>query len=235
MEDFPTAVFFDVDGVLINSLPQHLQICRDKANEFGLRLSIPTIEEFRELVRAGVKVSPMRNFFLAVGFPKYLVDRAVADYERDFSQHYRPKAFPGVDQMLRTLQTAGVQLGLITSNTRENVTPALSNSMTLFDERCLFFFDKYRILKTKAWSLAEGMRVLEISSDDCVYVGDQPEDARAASEAGIQFLGVTYGWGISDRDRQYRSAKNVWEIPDKLRELHVQSKVDNSRLASNAP
>jgi phosphoglycolate phosphatase-like HAD superfamily hydrolase len=140
-----------------------------------------------------------------------------------------------VQHQLRTLQTAGVQLGLVTSNIRDNVTPALSNSMTLFDERCLFFFDKYPIPKTKAWYLAEGIRVLEISSEDCVYVGDQPEDARAASEAGIKFLGVTYGWGISDRDRQYRSAKNVWEIPDKLRELYVQSKVDNSRLASNAP
>jgi beta-phosphoglucomutase-like phosphatase (HAD superfamily) len=33
------AVFFAVDGVLIDSLPQHLQICRDKAAELGLDLN----------------------------------------------------------------------------------------------------------------------------------------------------------------------------------------------------
>ena len=65
-------VFFDVDGVLVDSLPQHLQICRDKAAEFGLNLRIPSIDEFRQLVSRGTKVSPMRCFFLAVGFPEHL-------------------------------------------------------------------------------------------------------------------------------------------------------------------
>ncbi|MGZ5267125.1 MAG: hypothetical protein ACXWCC_10055, partial [Caldimonas sp.] len=52
-------VFFDVDGVLLDSLPQHLAICSDKAREYGLRLSIPDVQGFRRLVAAGVKVSPM--------------------------------------------------------------------------------------------------------------------------------------------------------------------------------
>jgi phosphoglycolate phosphatase-like HAD superfamily hydrolase len=231
MADLPKAVFFDVDGVLVDSLPQHLKICRDKASEFGLKLSIPTVEEFRELVRRGVKVSPMRNFFLAVGFPEQFVDRAVADYGREFSQRYRPEAFAGADRMLRALRTEGVQLGLITSNVRNNVMPALAESMPLFDERCLFFFDRYPVPKTKAWCIGEGVRVLRIGKSDCVYVGDQPEDARAAVEAGVEFLAVTYGWGISERDGQFRSAKSVSKIPETIAELYAQSKFGSLRLA----
>lgn len=232
MVHFPKAVFFDVDGVLIDSLPQHLQICRDKSVEFGLGLRIPTVEEFRDLVRGGVKVSPMRYFFLAVGFSEELADRAVADYEREFTQRYKPKAFIDVDQMLRMLRSEReVHLGLITSNTRANVTPILSHSMALFDDRCLFFIDMYPIRKAKAWCLAEGMRLLKIGPVDCVYVGDQPEDARAASEAGARFLGVTYGWGISDNDTHYQRARNVLEIPDKLREMYAQSSLINLRSA----
>ena len=170
----------------------------------------------------------MRRFFLAVGFPEHIVDRAVADYERDFSQRYRPKAFAAVDQMLKALWAAGVHLGLITSNIRRNVTPALADAMALFDERCLFFFDRYRIPKTKTWCLTEGFRILQIGSGDCAYVGDQPEDARAASEAGVHFLGVTYGWGISDGDKHYSRAKTVLNIPDKLIELGIQSGVDSA-------
>jgi HAD superfamily hydrolase (TIGR01509 family) len=210
------AVFFDVDGVLIDSLPQHLQICGDKAMEFGLRLKIPNIDEFRELVRRGVKVSPMRYFFLAVGFPEDLAERALADYEREFMKRYRPTAFAGVDKMLAALRKARLGLGLVTSNTRANVVPALVNAMEHFDERCLFFFDRYPEPKTKPWCLAEGARLFGVEPPECVYVGDQPADATAADEAQTRFLGVTYGWGISQRDQQYETAKSILEISDKL-------------------
>jgi phosphoglycolate phosphatase len=216
------AVFFDVDGVLIDSLSQHLQICRDKAMEFGLRLKIPNVDEFRELVRRGIKVSPMRCFFLAVGFPEDLVTRAVADYEKEFMQHYRPMAFAGVSKMLATLRKAGLDLGLVTSNTRANVVPALGNAMEYFDERCLFFFDRYPEPKPKSWCLAEGARLLGAGPPECVYVGDQPVDATAATEAHTRFLGVTYGWGISQCDEQYETAKSILEISDKLIGLHTQ-------------
>jgi HAD superfamily hydrolase (TIGR01509 family) len=222
MQSFLRAVFFDVDGVLIDSLPQHLQICRDKAMEFGLRLKIPTVDEFRELVRRGVKVSPMRYFFLAVGFPEDVVKRAVADYEKEFMQRYRPRAFAGVDKMLATLRKTGLGLGLVTSNTRANVVPALGNAMRYFDERCLFFFDRYPEPKTKPWCLAEGARLLGVEPPECVYVGDQPADVTAATEAHTRFLGVTYGWGISLSDKQYETAKSIWEISDRLIGLHAQ-------------
>jgi phosphoglycolate phosphatase len=216
----PRAVFFDVDGVLVDSLPQHLQMCHDKAVEFGLKLRIPSVDEFRQLVRRGTKVSPMRYFFIAVGFPEDLAARAVADYEREFIQRYRPKMFPGADKMLNTLLPpqvpAGQKLGHLTSNTRANVVPVLGNAMRYFDERCLFFFDQYSEPKRKSWCLAEGGRSLGLEPKACVYVGDQPADAIAAHEAGVRFLGVTYGWGISEDDKQYDTAKNVAEISDKL-------------------
>jgi phosphoglycolate phosphatase len=217
------AVFFDVDGVLIDSLPQHLQICRDKAMEFGLTLKTPNVDEFRGLVRRGIKVSPMRYFFLAAGFPEDIVKRAVADYEKEFMQRYRPRAFPGIDNMLGTLRKAELCLGLVTSNTAANVVPALGNAMEYFDERCLFFFDRYPEPKTKPWCLAEGARLLGVGPPECVYVGDQPADATAATEARTRFLGVTYGWGISQCDKQYETAKSILELSEKLIGLHAQS------------
>jgi HAD superfamily hydrolase (TIGR01549 family) len=222
MPTSPRAVFFDVDGVLLDSLPQHLQICHDKAIEFGLKLKIPTVDQFRQLIRGGVKVSPMRCFFLAVGLPEDFAARAVADYEREFIQRYRPKVFPGVSKMLNTLQTAGLKVGLVTSNTRANVVPVLGNAMQYFEESCLFFFDRYSEPKTKSWCLAEGARLLGLKPQTCVYVGDQPADAIAAREAGVRFLGVTYGWGISQDDKQYETAKSTSEISDKLIGLHAQ-------------
>ena len=140
------AVFFDVDGVLIDSLPHHLQICHDKAKEFAkdkkfkLDRTIPSEDEFRRMVSGGETVSPMQSFFQVVGFPEEYLDRAVDDYEREFMDRYHPEPFPGVEDMLRAVRGEGRILGIATSNTRENVIPALGESMKLFEESCLFFY-----------------------------------------------------------------------------------------------
>jgi phosphoglycolate phosphatase-like HAD superfamily hydrolase len=217
------AVFFDIDGVLLDSLPQHLQICRDKAAEYGLKLQIPSVQQFREMIRRGTRVSPMRYFFLAVGFPPALADRAVADYDKEFMRHYKPKPFVGTETLLSKLRNAGLRLGLVTSNIRANVEPALGAAMQYFDPRCLFYFDLYPEKKSKHWYLKEGARILRLPLHECVYVGDQPADAAAAEEAGTQFLGVTYGWGITEADARYEKADNLLEISEKLIGLQVQS------------
>jgi phosphoglycolate phosphatase-like HAD superfamily hydrolase len=153
-------VFFDVDGVLLDSLPQHLAICADKAHEYGLSLRIPSVEAFRAMVVSGVRVSPMLDFFLAVGFPIEHARRAVQAYDSEFAQHYRPRPFAAIERMLRRLGEAGHPLGLVTANIAANVEPALRDVMGLFDSRCLFFMDRYQPPRSKHWCLSEGARIL---------------------------------------------------------------------------
>jgi phosphoglycolate phosphatase-like HAD superfamily hydrolase len=204
------AIFFDVDGVLTDSLPQHLKICEDLSREFDLGLRIPNADAFRKMVASGVKVSPMRNFFLAVGFGD-LADRAVGIYETQFMKRYCPPLFEGVPAMIRTLHDAGLHLGIVTSNTRDNVLASMGDLIRYFDPACLFFFDTFPARLTKAQCLEKGIAALQIEGSECLYVGDQPADAAAAAEAGVRFLGVTYGWGIS-RSSPFPVVNTVREI-----------------------
>lgn len=210
------AVFLDVDGVLLDSLPQHLAICADKALEYGLDLQIPDVGAFRRMVAGGVKVSPMLDFFRAVGFPRDLAERATADYEREFMQRYRPAAFPGIDAMLARLRAAGHSLGLVTANTAGNVEPALGDALRHFDPRCLFYASSLAQARDKAWCLRQGARILGITPDACVFVGDQPADAAAARAASCRFLGVTFGWGLSKGDASMQTVDSVEAIADVL-------------------
>ncbi len=62
------AICFDVDGVLLDSLGAHLQVCADKSRKYGLNVPIPA-PEFQQLESSGIKISPMEKLFEAVGFP----------------------------------------------------------------------------------------------------------------------------------------------------------------------
>jgi len=210
------AVFLDVDGVLLDSLPQHLAICADKAREYGLHLRIPDVDSFRHMVAAGVKVSPMLEFFRALGFPEDAAAGATVDYGREFMKRYRPSTFPGIDTMLTRLREVGYSLGLVTANTAGNVEPALGEALRHFDPRCLFYTDSLPQPRGKAWCLEEGARILGVTPTACMFVGDQPADAEAARAAGAQFLGVTYGWGLPGNDASIRTVDSVEAIAEVL-------------------
>src|SRR6188768_1581635 len=97
------AAVFDVDGVLVESLPAHLEMCELMSREYGLGLTIPGLDEFRALVRRGVPISPMQKFFEAVGFPTERARQADAEYERSFATRFSPPPFEGIAEMIAQL------------------------------------------------------------------------------------------------------------------------------------
>lgn len=211
-------IFFDVDGVLLDSLPQHLAICRDKAGEFGLDpTAIPDVTGFRRLVDSGVKVSPMRAMFSAFGFPGPLADRAVADYDRHFMHRYPPAPFAGIGAVLASLRHDGYTLGLVTANVRANVEPALADALQWIDPGNRYFFDSFETPQSKADLLRRGAHCLGRAPDNCLYVGDQPADAAAAAQAGWHFLAVTYGWGFSQPPLPANAASTVEQIVQRVK------------------
>ncbi len=216
-----SVAFFDVDGVLLDSLPQHLAICRDYAKKLHLDLRMPSTEEFRNWVSQGTTVSPMRNFFLAVGFPEEAVTEAVADYEREFMEKYPPPVFRGAEEMLQRVAQDGWQLGLVTSNTRENVEPALRSVMPLFPPELRLYHEPTNPLRSKSERLLLGAETAHASPSHCVFVGDQPADQSAAQEADMRFLGVTYGWGIIRGCPGSETVDSVTQIPDKLASMRM--------------
>lgn len=206
-------VIFDADGVLLDSLNPHLQICKDKSEEYGLGLAIPSSNEFRIIVRNGIKISPMLHFFKAVGFPAEHAVKATRQYNEIFMREYAPKVFPHVDDMLLKLSQAGMKSGIVTSNIKDNVEAALGSNMRFFDKRAIFTKDNTGV-DSKADALSSISKNLATNIEEIIYVGDQPADFRAAKSAGVTFLGVSYGWGISKEDKEFPVVNKVMEIAE---------------------
>src|SRR5262245_42148264 len=203
-----SSVIFDVDGVLLDSLKPHLQISQDKNLEYGLGLTIPPPDDFRKMVRQGIRVSPMKFFFMAVGFPSEYAEKAFAQYKSIFMRDYAPKPFPHVDEMLCKLTSAGLKLGIATSNVRANIDAALGPSMRLFHPDCILTKDD-DASESKADALLLAAKKFHADPGETIYIGDQRADWSAAKTARTQFLGVTYGWGISEKDTEFPVVSQV--------------------------
>lgn len=195
----PRLILFDVDGVLLDSLGAHLAFCRTWAAQSGLVLAIPEPAAFKALVRAGVPVSPMAAFFRAVGFPEAHIAEAVSAYDARFASLHPPRVFPDALRVLRALHARGVALGLVTSNVRANVLPALGPDLEAqLREDCIFTHDDPAHGGDKASMLRAALHRTGLPAAEALFVGDQPSDARAAARAGVPFLAAAYGWGFEE-------------------------------------
>ena len=223
----PRLVIFDVDGVLVDSLAAHLQICLDKNKEYGLGLTIPDAPSFRELVRRGTRISPMKNLFLAVGFPEKYADKATEDYRHSFRDQYPSKMFPGAHALLDNLRTAGCQLGIVTGNVKANIVATLGSTLQMFRPDCVITEDELKGA-SKSDGLTNAMNASHGSREQTVFIGDQPADRDAARTTGVSFLGVSYGWGITQEDSaSFPVATSVTQISDCLLNNSFRSKIDS--------
>ena len=205
------AVIFDVDGVLLDSLEPHLRICRDKNVEYSLGLTIPSAEEFKGIVRSGKKISPMKYFFLSVGFPKHYADLATDYYNEYFMKEYAPKPFDGLDEALKTLKSENIGLGLVTSNVKSNILCSLSEYLHYFPPNCILAKEDYAG-DSKADAILLVTERLGVLPTETLYVGDQIADKNAADDAGVQFVGVNYGWGFSGDETEFPVYESTYDI-----------------------
>lgn len=101
------------------------------------------------------------------------------------------KPFAGIDNALRQLHEAGYRLAIISSNSPRNIQRFLKKH-ELHD-----FFEKVQgnvglLGKTK---VINGLiRKHGCTSDEVVYVGDEPRDVDAAHKAHVHSVAVTWGF-----------------------------------------
>jgi phosphoglycolate phosphatase len=207
------SAIFDFDGVLVDSLPAHLRYCRRIAQDFHLAIKIPAAEAFKDtIIQTGIVISPMVHFFRALGFSDEDARKADKRYRVEFRKEALP-LFDGVPGMLSRLRENGVELGLVTANVRNVVETALGPLANLFSPGAIFADDDVP-KRTKAEAIAEAVRALGLSTANATFVGDQLADYRAAQSAGVDFVGVTYGWGISRENARFPIVDTVADLTD---------------------
>ncbi len=194
-------ILFDLDGTLLDSAEGILDATRYTLSHYGHE--IPCERLLRSFIGPPVQE----------GFKKHLALDActAARYADTFRAYYREhslflaRPFSGVCRMLDTLRADGVHLAVATYK-REDYARELLEHFDLarrFDvirgADAAGRFDKTEIMR-------RALDELDVASaDEALMVGDSVHDARGASELGMDFLGVTYGYGFCEVGEVYRA------------------------------
>ncbi len=202
-------ILFDVDGVLLDSLPAHLKICKDLATRYNQGFLIPPQEQIKLWASNGATLSPMEHFFEVVGFPSNLIDNCMAFYEDNFAANYPVKPFDGIGEMIQKLRKENYLLGIVTSNIFGNICNPLREYLPEFTT----IIDK-NDCETKAHGIIRAMSDIEVLPRQTIYIGDTGWDEVVADAAGVEFAGVSYSWGLTE------GIGSIGEIPAYINSLN---------------
>lgn len=186
-----TAIIFDLDGTLLDTLGD----LRDAANDALRRRGLPlrTTEEIRRFVGNGVR-NLMRRC-LPAGSPDEEIDAALADFKAYYAAHLCDTTAPydGIPELLTVLRKRGIKVGVL-SNKLDSATQQLI---------CHYFYGKVDVAfgehsgvprKPDPTSCRMVMEQLGVRPEEVLYVGDSGVDMRTARNAGLTAVGVTWGF-----------------------------------------
>jgi N-acetyl-D-muramate 6-phosphate phosphatase len=187
----PLAVFFDLDGTLIDSAPD-LGAAADKMRTDRGLPSLP-LALYRPMAGAGARG------MLQVGFGMAPDHADFAAMREEFFQNYeasltaRTYAFDGVAELLQQLQHKGIAWGIVTNKSKRFTEP-LARQMHLLHSACAVVSgDTTPHAKPHPAPVLEAARQAGLAPERCWYVGDDKRDIDAGRAAGM--FSVAAAWG----------------------------------------
>jgi phosphoglycolate phosphatase len=176
-------VIFDSDGTLADTLMWF----REAYNQFAARQGLPPLpegddEELRSL--------NARELLARLKFPIWRLPALVSGMRRLMAEHIHEfSLFDGIADSLKQLAANGVVLGVVSSNSRENVSTILGpeNAALIRHWACgASMFGKPAKLRTV-------LRASGIPAREAIYIGDEVRDAEAAHKVGLAYGAVAWG------------------------------------------
>ena len=174
---------FDFDGTLADTLPWMRSVFNELAEEHGFRrIEPPEYARFRDLHGSAL--------LRALGLPFWKLPRVVSSMRRRMARHTGQLfLFAGISDVLHRLAAGGIQLAMVSSNSRENVERVLGTDNT----QLMAHFACGVSMTGKAAKLRQVIRQSGISRPQAIYIGDEIRDGEAAHKAGVAFGAVTWG------------------------------------------
>lgn len=190
------AVFFDLDGTLIDSakdLSYAVDVMADQ-----IEIEKPGLDNVKKWIGNGTLKLVERSIKHATGSVPSQKDLNTAfDF---FSNAYRDcvgeysELFPGTKDLLVQLLSKNIKLACITNKPLEFTEFLLQQNMISQFFSVICAGDNVKFKKPDPWPLLHASTELNVDIKECLMIGDSTHDIAAARNAGCDVYAVTYGY-----------------------------------------
>jgi len=222
--DKPAMVLIDVDGTLVDSVPD-LAYCVD---EMMQQLGMPTHGEakVRNWVGNGVERLVRRALIGKLeGEPdEALYDRAYPVFLELYSENTSKRSclYPGVKEGLEYLKGEGYKLGCVTNKAAQFTEPLLKDLGVSDYFSIIISGDTLPEKKPDPMPLLHAAKFFNVAPEQALMIGDSISDVKAARAAGFRIVCMTYGYnhGVDIRDAKPDGVMDsMAELPELLDKL----------------
>jgi phosphoglycolate phosphatase len=194
------AIAFDLDGTLIDSVPD--LTAATNATLLELNLAEVTQDQVRHWIGNGAQVLMQRalNFVLN----KTVSEQELTDVMGCFLKHYElhlekhSTLYPNVLETLTALSQAGFQLAVVTNKPYQFTVPLLK----AFGLESFFSLvlggDSLAKMKPDPLPLTHLLDTWQIGAEQLLMIGDSKNDILAAKAAKVASIGLTYGYNYGE-------------------------------------
>ncbi|MGH1392612.1 MAG: HAD-IA family hydrolase [Trichormus sp.] len=182
-------IIFDFDGTIADTVDALVSIANRLAIEFGYiqitpeQLTLLKNLSSREIIKySGVSLLKI----------PFLVKKVKAELKNKIQEL---KPIPGMKESLLELKNHGYQLGIITSNSKDNVTAFLE--INELDNLFEFIYSGVTIFG-KTTIINNVLKQKQLKPQTVIYVGDETRDIEASKKANIKVIAVTWGFNSAE-------------------------------------
>lgn len=177
-------IIFDFDGTLVKSRTLAVDLFNELSDKYGYeKMAYEEVEAFSKMTimeRVQELNVPILKFPVLLKEMKQLYKNHIVELD----------LVEGIPELLYGLKSKGYQLGILSSNTTENINQFLTtHNISIFD----YVFVASNIFgKDKA--IKKLIQHYKLPKDQVLYIGDEIRDAEACHKIGVSFVGVSWGF-----------------------------------------
>ena len=199
----PAAVFFDLDGTLVDTADDLAAPVNHMREARGLK-PLP-LEEYRPFASAGSRGLLHIGLGATTDDPDYPALRTefLNRYEQEIAVHSR--LFDGMPELLAWLEANGIRWGVI-SNKLEYLVRRLVQQLGL-GHRLALAYGGDTAPRAKPWPdpLKMALQETGLTARQCVYIGDDLRDIQAAHAVDMPAVAAAYGYGNPNEIPQWKA------------------------------
>lgn len=193
---YPKLVMFDLDGTLVDSVPDIAIAVNKTLQDLGL----PTVSEDKVRLWVGNGAEMLIRRALTDGDDNQPVDQALWDKAHKLALGYYPYhhdiqyLFAGVKAFLETMQQHAVKMAIVTNKPVQFVEPLLKELGINQFFQWFIGGDSLPQKKPAPEPLLYVLKQAGVSNTQALFIGDSRSDIRAAKAANVPCAALTYGY-----------------------------------------